>query len=72
MPIYEYTCEKCGEEFEKLVFKSSTTPNCPKCGAGEVKRRPSVFGFSSGGKMVGSSSGPSCAGCTSHNCSTCK
>ncbi|HUX07617.1 MAG TPA: zinc ribbon domain-containing protein [Acidobacteriota bacterium] len=72
MPIYEYRCSNCGAEFEKLVFNSSAAPSCPKCKSDEVKKRPSVFGFSSGGKMVSSSSNQGCTGCTSQNCSTCK
>jgi len=28
MPIYEYQCTKCGNEFEKLVKLSSPNPVC--------------------------------------------
>ncbi|WP_028312348.1 FmdB family zinc ribbon protein [Derxia gummosa] len=37
MPIYEYRCTTCEEEFEVLV-RSSTVVSCPKCGAQEVER----------------------------------
>ena len=34
MPLYEYKCEKCGHQFEKIEGHSaSTTKKCPKCGA---------------------------------------
>jgi len=34
MPLYEYTCPKCGHEFESIVpFSASDTPQpCPVCG----------------------------------------
>ena len=42
MPIYEYTCKGCGEEFETLV-RSSTTPDCPECHSTELEKQLSVF-----------------------------
>jgi putative FmdB family regulatory protein len=39
MPIYEYVCEACGHEFEKLVRGSGgKTPTCPSCDARDVER----------------------------------
>ena len=32
MPIYEYICRKCGNEFEVLVFNKDEKPECPECG----------------------------------------
>lgn len=44
MPIFEYTCPKCGERFEKLVLsRNQAPPPCPKCGARHVERMLSVF-----------------------------
>ncbi len=37
MPIYEYKCRDCGDEFEALVRKSDT-PSCPKCSSTELER----------------------------------
>ena len=34
MPIYEYTCTKCGKDFEELVF-GDDLPARPHCGAAE-------------------------------------
>jgi putative FmdB family regulatory protein len=31
MPIYEYVCGKCGEEFEHLT-RADEKPTCPACG----------------------------------------
>ncbi|WP_157271910.1 FmdB family zinc ribbon protein [Azohydromonas aeria] len=41
MPIYDYHCPKCGEDFELLV-RASTTPACPHCAATELERRLSL------------------------------
>ena len=46
MPIFEYRCEKCGEEFERLVPKADTEVHCEKCGSGEVKKKLSAFAAS--------------------------
>jgi putative FmdB family regulatory protein len=40
MPIYEFTCQTCGNEFERLQsFSDTTTPTCPKCQSVQVDRR---------------------------------
>jgi putative FmdB family regulatory protein len=34
LPLYEYKCEKCGHQFEKIEgHTASETKKCPKCGA---------------------------------------
>ena len=42
MPIFEYTCAGCPENFEKLVFGGQEV-NCPKCSSKNVKKKFSVF-----------------------------
>jgi putative FmdB family regulatory protein len=33
MPLYEYKCEKCGHQFEKIQkFSDKMVKKCPKCG----------------------------------------
>ena len=46
MPIYEYSCEACGEHLEKLQ-KLSDPPLeiCPKCGEPKLKKLISAAGF---------------------------
>ncbi len=65
MPIYEYACQKCGNEYEELVSSSALKPApCPKCGSGEVKKKFSVVGSIQNGKSsqpMGCPSGGSCA-----------
>ena len=49
MPIYEYQCCKCCEQFERLVFRSDEAVSCPKCESADVQKMMSVCGFKSGG-----------------------
>lgn len=63
MPIYEFACPACGDEFEKLVMGASTEVACPACGSPEVERQMSVFGVKSGGRFT-SSVGGDCSGCS--------
>lgn len=46
MPIYEYRCEHCGHELEKMQ-KLSDAPltDCPACGQPTLKKLISAVGF---------------------------
>lgn len=70
MPIYEYKCEACGNEFEKLVFGSKEV-ECPSCSSSEVKRKLSVFGMSGVEKPFAGSSQAGCSSCSKSTCSSC-
>ncbi len=61
MPIYEYTCLRCGTEFEKLVRSPESTHEikCPVCGNGEVEEKFSAC--ASFVKTGTSAQGGSCA-----------
>ena len=61
MPIYEYRCSGCGNEFEKLV-RSSDTPECPSCHSQKLDKKLSVFATSSQ-ESSGASVPEACAGC---------
>ncbi|MBU0511516.1 MAG: zinc ribbon domain-containing protein [Chloroflexi bacterium] len=44
MPIYEFDCPECGEQFESLVFGFSTDHiTCPECDSPNVKKKISLF-----------------------------
>ena len=61
MPIYEYSCEKCGSNFEKLVFAGDKEKiTCPCCNSDQVKKMVSCVSFM-GGSSIGkcSTSAPS-------------
>lgn len=52
MPMYEYRCEECGKEFEKLVrfSEADLSQACPNCGAKRTYKKISAsasFGYSS-------------------------
>ena len=39
MPIYDYMCQDCNLEFDKLVKHNEEPPNCPVCGSNKVKKK---------------------------------
>ena len=49
MPMYEYRCEACGEEFEAIVrITEKDEVDCPECGK-RAKKLVSAFAFGGGG-----------------------
>jgi putative FmdB family regulatory protein len=75
MPVYEYHCNACGADFEKLVFGSATEISCDKCGSTNTDKLLSRFGMgrSSNASSAGDSGGTSgCGGCSSSSCADCK
>ena len=48
MPIYEYKCRSCGNEFEQLVRPGKGPAPCPSCQSSELDRMLSAFSVSSG------------------------
>ena len=62
MPIFEFKCDSCGKEFEKIVFSSGKdSVTCPACNSGETHRILSVFASSGTDKILAGS------GCSSHS-----
>lgn len=49
MPIYEYQCRRCANEFELLVLRNSPPPACPACQSQDLEQLLSGFAFSSEG-----------------------
>ncbi len=48
MPMYDYHCKKCGDEFTTLVsWLKRDKVSCPQCGNKEVKRLISSFSVNS-------------------------
>lgn len=55
MPLYEFQCTNCKDEFEELVRSSAAIAEvkCPHCGGQQVKRKVSLFASkSSGGRTA--------------------
>ncbi len=78
MPLYEYRCSPCEQNFEALVRSSSDQPRCPKCGADRVEKQfsvPAAAQASAGAATRSSSlpmaSGPGCGApvCCGGGCS---
>ena len=72
MPIYEYICLDCGEQFEIIrSMKDADAPlKCDFCDGDHTSRMLSLFNAQSGGRVVaGGNSG--CASCSSSSCATC-
>lgn len=59
MPLYEYTCNKCGRDFTVLLLKSDEKPSCPTpgCKSEEVTKKLSVFSCAVPSGTSGSSFG---------------
>lgn len=54
MPMYQYACQECGQEFEKRLrmSQSGETQSCPNCDSMETRKRIGAFA------VGGSNSGP--------------
>lgn len=74
MPLYEYQCEKCHEEFEKIVRYSEAdlVPACPVCGSQQTNKKISAAAsISNSAAPSFASSGSSCSTgscCSSGTC----
>lgn len=42
MPLYDFTCQACGDEFEAFAAAGGRPEACPACGAPDVARRYSA------------------------------
>jgi putative FmdB family regulatory protein len=51
MPIYEYQCRQCGQDFELLVLKG-TALECPSCQGSDLEQLLSGFAVSSDGSRA--------------------
>ena len=73
MPIFEFHCNSCNQDFEKLVFGADPEVACPQCGQTNVEKLMSACAAKVGYKFTSGSSGnkSSCSGCSSTACSSC-
>ena len=68
MPIYEFDCHECGDNFETLVFSFSAIDKvaCPVCESKDVHKRLSTFAVKGNqNSAVTSTASRSSAGCSS-------
>lgn len=74
MPIYEYKCDDCGNDFEKLVRSASAgSPACPSCGHPRVTVQLSTFAAHANTSAAGSPEMPmgECPGAMCPNAALC-
>jgi len=80
MPIFEYVCTRCKNQFEEIVLGQDEQAVCPSCGSTETEKLMSCCRSKmSGGRDMDAapaakaSPAPSggCAGCSGGSCSTC-
>lgn len=73
MPIYEYRCLQCDNEFESLVTVAEAhNTSCPSCGAANPRRLMSVIAGMHGRSDSwgeGMTSAPTCGSGACDNCS---
>jgi putative FmdB family regulatory protein len=63
MPIYEFKCDSCGNQFEKLVRRAGETDglSCPSCGEQHLSQQYSTFAAHANGSP-GRGEMPACPG----------
>ncbi|HEY7210321.1 MAG TPA: zinc ribbon domain-containing protein [Bryobacteraceae bacterium] len=66
MPIFEYSCDDCGSQFEQLVRRTADADQvrCPSCGQAHLTTQYSTFAARAGRVQTESVS----AGCGSGMC----
>ena len=82
MPIYEFICQSCQTEFEKLTsfdWKSAGVI-CPGCDSNDLLRAVSMVGrfktsgapsYSGAPNVPAPASNSACSSCSSSSCKTC-
>jgi putative FmdB family regulatory protein len=66
MPIFEFVCKDCEQQFEDLIFGTKLDGVvCPTCGSDRVRKKMSTFASRVGGDgaslSLGSSPAASCS-----------
>ncbi len=63
MPLFEYSCDSCGTEFETLVRGSSPAPECPSCHGSRLQKKLSAFAAIMGATAARTELPGSCQSC---------
>lgn len=73
MPIFRYTCKKCGKNFELLLPRWDAEAECPGCGSKELEKALNHFAAvtKSANRCPAQADCPSagcgCTGCCGHH-----
>jgi putative FmdB family regulatory protein len=69
MPLYEYTCQECGQQAELLV-RDGGALQCPQCGSPKLQKLLSIVAAPSRGESPGGGgdgpAGPCGSSCGCH------
>ena len=71
MPLYEYECSECGEEFEVLVLDSGEIIKCVSCDSENIGKRFSTFGLGNGNGSSEISGSEDPGYCSQSSCCCC-
>lgn len=63
MPIYEYHCESCGQDFSRLrkMGAGEEETTCSHCGSSEVRKKISACAISGSSAGGAHAAGPACS-----------
>ncbi len=66
MPIFEFVCSQCDQNFEELLRSQSAVQDvtCPNCGSSEISKKISTFASRSTGGGYSFASGGSSGACS--------
>ena len=68
MPLYEFKCCDCGEEFEVLVLDSGEIIKCVSCDSKNIGKQFSTFGLGSSNGNLGMSESEDSGCCSQSSC----
>ena len=77
MPIFEFICNECKNEYETIANRDELPP-CPACKSENIEKKISICAFAShniGGVTVKRSAAPKaasgCGSCSASSCASC-
>ena len=65
MPLYDFTCDDCGKDFDKLFRTTPQRPEaaCPACGSANTRRALSLVNAGKGRGKAAAAEMPMCGRC---------
>jgi putative FmdB family regulatory protein len=63
MPLFEYRCNDCGRDFEKIVPRHDSQTDCPHCASVDIEKQLSVFAVAGSAESDASDAAQGCGRC---------